>query len=129
MNMKHYSSIEQSKKLLELGLDPETADLIHACYSYIMHTNKPTDNFKYTVILKDEDRSSDRSYDIPCWSVGALLGVLPEYELIHPSSEGEYLISIGRIIAYATDDGETFVDLLFNTIVYLLENGHIKKVK
>ena len=27
--MKHYTSIEQSKKLLELGLNPNTADMFY----------------------------------------------------------------------------------------------------
>lgn len=66
------TSIEQSKKLLELGIDINTAD---------MHYYK--DSFGYYIEglynskdLKDGFELKGIEY-IPCWSLAALLGVFP----------------------------------------------------
>lgn len=67
--MQHYTTIEQSKHLLELGLSPETADIFIPCYGNNDYSeNRPY--FRNTVIKPDKD-------DFPCWSIGALLELLP----------------------------------------------------
>ena len=59
----NYTSIEQSKKLLELGLSPESADMI---YLFDFST-EPMININIT--------PGDTS--IPCWSTEALIALLP----------------------------------------------------
>ena len=56
------TSIEQSKKLLELGININTADMIHNVLgeSYVRH-DTPIDK-----------------YHTPAWSLSALLGILSE---------------------------------------------------
>ena len=75
MEIKMCTSIEQSKKLLELGLNPESADM---CYviDYVESNKYGTDHFKLEVDnygLKVQTRDN-----IPCWSLASLLDVLPE---------------------------------------------------
>ena len=83
-----YTSIEQSKKLLELGLKPETAD---AYYKYVLPKNtdkihhvpevgEPTNalewyNKGYT--LSGKEPLTLEEFCIPCWSLEALLEALP----------------------------------------------------
>ncbi len=82
------TTIEQSKKLIELGLDVNTADMY---YQYvlpksgkIMHNPKignPINalewyNKGYTTSGKEPITLNE--YCVPCWSLAALLGVLPE---------------------------------------------------
>ena len=106
----NYTSIEQSKKLLKLGLNPE---------------------------------SSDMECGIPCWSVGALFEILPD-EIKAKNDIGEYVYTFRmmdkRTIEYGCyinkfDDywkpmisyaGDDFLDVCYNMVVWLLENGYIK---
>ena len=64
--MKHYTTIEQSKKLVELGLNPDTAD---------MHYSKIIKDTNVTYI--PELLLDDNDCDIPCWSLGALINIMP----------------------------------------------------
>ena len=76
---RHYTSIEQSKHLLELGLKAETADM-----QWFLE-----DNYGIVQIKEDlEDWGGDCT--IPCWSVGALLMLMPNGSFIKKSDFGSY---------------------------------------
>ena len=89
MNTKICTSIEQSKKLLNLGLDPCTADMY---YKYVLpksdklhhvpDVGEPTNalswyNKGYTFKgIKEPLELKD--FCIPCWSLAALLELMPK---------------------------------------------------
>ena len=75
------TSIEQSKKLIELGIDVNTADMYYDCNNYGIQ-GKP-----------EVAVGTVWSKDIPAWSLAALLGVMKEPELIR-NSEGKWLIRV-----------------------------------
>lgn len=77
--MKYYTSIEQSKKLLELGLNPNTADMFYPKIDEGLYSVFPV--IGYEIFKKQIS-------DIPCWSLGALLDVLPSATL--DSSDDHY---------------------------------------
>ena len=84
MNSKICTSLEQSKKLLELGIDRNTADMYH-------HYDEDFGQFDLPQIIDDGEGSFNTHHilfpkDIPAWSLTALLEVLPD-EL----EEGYYL--------------------------------------
>lgn len=60
--IKSYTDIEQSKKLAEI-LPLESADMNYWCG---------------TQIRIGGHRTMDKDLDVPCWSLSALLGVLPK---------------------------------------------------
>ena len=66
--MKSYTDIEQSKKLAEI-LPIESADM---CYRIVAYN--PNDTHEYQPYCF----SSTLESDIPCWSLSALLDVLPD---------------------------------------------------
>ena len=68
--MKSYTDIEQSKKLAEI-LPPESADMYY--YSY-MSIGEPF-YMSYPNVIEDSQKLAKN--DIPCWSLAALLSVLP----------------------------------------------------
>jgi hypothetical protein len=76
----NYTSIEQSKILLELGLNPKTADMY-----YKQIVSNRTDMPYYDIIIGhsfavEQNLFSFRNdYEIPCWSVGALLDIMPPF--------------------------------------------------
>ena len=112
----NYTSIEQSKKLLELGLNTESAD----CMWEQHNSESPYITVKPHTTLG----RSIGAHAIPCWSVGALLNILSIYEL---SSCGDSFDINCKGFALESENGETLIDLIFNMVVYLLECGYIKK--
>ena len=146
--MKHYTTIEQSKKLLELRLNPETADMAHIVKrndcreSWELAAEDPGNVYtglKYSIGMCLSD------YALPCWSLGALLEVMPEqitYSDFKPfllglfkgnkeehSKYGHYWIQY-----FATDSGGAHVqtnghspiEAAYSMVVWLLENEYIK---
>ena len=71
--MKSYTDIEQSKKLAEI-LQLESADMF---YCYCMDIKTKECNYDETPTIEDKLYKRDIG-DIPCWSLAALLDVLPE---------------------------------------------------
>ena len=81
--MKAYTDIEQSKKLVELGIDVNTADMWYPP-SLIKYgvVNKWLEN---PTIIKDIEHSKlKKEYYVPCWSLAAMLNVLPEIQGGYP---------------------------------------------
>ena len=72
--IKSYTDLEQSRKLAEI-LPLESADMYWK--------NGISDKYIqcFTPFVSDEYRTNvDYDYDVPCWSLAALLGVLPNDE-------------------------------------------------
>ncbi len=88
---RHYTTVEQSKKLLEIGLSPESADMLwgSVCYEgspengdengWNCYLDPSTNHFYYADLLESYsyDEDDEKKYpSIPCWSVGALLDII-----------------------------------------------------
>jgi hypothetical protein len=103
--IKSYTDISQSQKLAEI-LPLESADM--------WYINGDVGKIS---IGEWENNSHDED-DIPAWSLSALLGVFPYYEInnngvnIQLSVKGEALI---------TEEGECLLDLIVNMIIHLNE--------
>ena len=136
------TSQEQSKKLIELGIDINTADMFWDTLS----AKKPeaqVDNHH----LVDE---YDDWYRVPAWSLSALMNLLPsEFTVVGKYSDTTYKLDIRKYaltddvdiyqIAYGNyrryDDGscswsdminsgekEELIDAVFQMVVWLLKN-------
>lgn len=92
--MKAYTDLEQSKKLAEI-LPLESADMR---YHTISHFNPyPCKEMVYTV---DFAKASD--IDIPCWSLAALISVLPN-EIKHDGIVNNLWITSDDVSYYSTE--------------------------
>lgn len=127
------TSIEQSKKLIELGINVETADM---CYCPIMDIDS-MNNIGFLEIPEcypfSEVKECKVQY-LPAWSLSALLGLMPtddkkdEYYVDTESHSDYYTVSYincwdGRIHSeYST---ESLIDATFEMIVWLKENKKI----
>ena len=69
------TTIEQSQKLIELGIDVNTADMMWDDWSLIDEGWKLSVGY-YPEIEKDYGRKC-----YPAWSLSALLSILPDYTL------------------------------------------------
>ena len=139
------TSIEQSKKLIELGIDINTADMF-------WDTAEPLERIVPTVgPISDYDDMED--WAVPAWSLSALMNLLPsEFTEVGKYSTTTYVIKIRKYkftdevnlhqIAYGSykwyEDGgytwsdmintgekEDFLDACYEMVCWLKENGKI----
>lgn len=128
--MAHYTTIKQSQHLIELGLPTKSADMSWVSCDDGNQTYYQAENRK--IVLNYE-----RKHWLPCWSLGALLEVMPkiprvEFNLVLPgvSDEPPYIAFDDCRENYQVHlnfEGETTLEAAYNTVCWLLENGYIKK--
>ena len=132
--IKHYTSIEQSKKLLELGLNPESADMHYPDYYFDGYANGPCNtSYKEQIEnLLSVYINPDTRRILPCWSIGSLIDIIPSS--INFGYENDFHFNLTKTPSgYITDfyeesfGGDTTIDTCYRMIVWLLENGYIKK--
>ena len=123
------TSIEQSKRLIELGIDVNSADMVYHKELNGTYTLRIVDN-----VLK---------YDIPAWSLSALLELMPSYlfefergidlnfypAINHKTWLCSYMPNV--IENMKTDKfkqithADSLVDAVFDMIVWLKENNYL----
>ena len=124
--MRHYTTIEQSKKLVELGLNPETADMWWTPLNWQLT--------EYYVEVKQDGIGTPKN-PLPCWSLGALLGMMPcipNCTILFAILDGKYGICITPLdsgLALNEIEANTPFEVIYNMVVWLLENGYIKTEK
>ena len=86
--IKSYTSLEQSRKLAEI-LPLESSDMCYVWdYEHMCYT---PELFSF---IQNQDNEGVEHIDYPCWSLAALLDVLPNNENISTNlSKGGYRIS------------------------------------
>ena len=118
---KNYTDIEQSKKLIELGIDVNTADMLYRWHDerwYCVPKDVP-----YPYSLKDM---------IPAWSLSALLDLMP-YEITIKEDNTPYkLLVTHKLVHYPrlttmwpsiySVEANTTLDAAFEVICELLED-------
>ena len=136
--MTHYTSIEQSKHLVELGLPAETADM-----HYSMLFNRAIDGGGKNLSDFPNTLKPIGIEDIPCWSLEALLDAMPKEITDEYDSKGSlgmcvcYNSSWEWVVYYSNADadcssiheeqGNTLLEAAYNMVYWLLEQGYIKK--
>lgn len=138
--MKYYTSIEQSKKLLELGLSPESADM-----HYILIGNIDSGNISCSDICPLEVGKPYNKLTLSAWSLGALLEVMPRIILnkcdiygwdLYPVAKNFRLayIKYGNVnapdyqeIVFHEVNEKTLIEAVYSMVVWLLKNNHISK--
>ena len=113
--MKSYTDIEQSKKLAKI-LPLESADMYY-CYGMDIHTKK----WDYDIVPTIIDASNQIDIDdIPCWSLAALLNVLPKSLIYTPNPTLD-----GYCCKNIMHDLETYadnpIDACYEMIIHLHE--------
>ena len=118
------TTIEQTKRLFELGLSPDSADME---YCYI-------DEFNSGLQVKgDINAEVDRRLDmmfgvthIPAWSLSALLEVMPRPDLYRETADLWVCVTVfkeGSIRGF----GETAIDAACDVITKIFVRGYLKK--
>lgn len=119
--MKSYTDIEQSKKLAEI-LSLESADME---YLRLKETNATIGSVPF---VKDESEVENSAYDavyerIPCWSLAALLDILPNStDIVKDKADTEnekYMCTVGVKHDIISTFGNNPVDACYNMIINL----------
>lgn len=111
------TSIEQSKKLIELGIDVNTAD---------MGWNIFVDESIRLLPIDDWDLIKDGSGGvefIPAWSLSVLLGLMPTFTL-NGFGNGQFNCRDERADSYALVD-TCPLDAAFEMVCWLKENNKL----
>ena len=120
------TSIEQSKKLIELGIDTSSADMCYDLGGGEEKAHLECDNF-ITYFTNDEYPESADRY-IPAWSLSALLDVIKPINentyTIRGTLDGGATISFDEITNVMFQE-EEIIDAAFKMICWLKENGKI----
>jgi hypothetical protein len=138
------TSIEQSKKLIDLGLNSETADM-HYVRKVTDHMgNKVNGEFSYPKYGNPNSEYANylfqnfTSYEtLPAWSLCSLLELMPS---AIESNGHYYCLQIGKLAnetewyvsydwegwTYKIMKGDLKDDAVFDMMVWLLENNYIK---
>ena len=126
--MNNYTSIEQSKKLLELGLKPETADMGIVIFA---------DNTTRILPIDDWDlqkNGEDGTTFVPCWSVGQLLKQIPKEILKDGRKHYIHIVGFADNWGVCHDNefshknigvqitGRLLIDTVIEYICWLMEN-------
>lgn len=132
------TTIEQSKKLIELGIDVKTADMVYLrTYlgeerDYILLIDSYPEEY-----TENGDGSLIPVYDehIPAWSLVSLLSIIPKHigDSVFRMDMGETDINLwfDDLSSRTVDENlpdiikENFVDACYEMVVRLKENGKI----
>ena len=130
------TSIEQSKKLIELGLDENTADMVILHEEPYETSDSKFDGIHQIVCVpfkeynkKYREKYKNISY-FPAWSLGALLKLMPSVSLSTPNkSFVDYYCTFedktGDIINdFCADDP---LDAAYDMVCWLIENGYLEE--
>ena len=118
--MKSYTDIEQSQKLIELGIDIKTADM------YWWYLEKSSGK-RYYVGTMDDDNFNEKT-DVPAWSLTALLSLLKPYGSDTYTMWGTLNGGAGIEFADLTDvsfQEDEPLDAVFRMVCWLKEKGKL----
>ncbi|MDY6302408.1 MAG: hypothetical protein SPL96_11025 [Bacteroidales bacterium] len=114
------TTISQSRKLIELGLNPATADMK---YVYFGETD-----YGLEIANEFDDRINKffNAITVPAWSLSALLEVMPKPDLYRELADlwvCATLFKEGSIMGF----GETAIDAAYDAITKMFDRGYLKK--
>lgn len=109
------TTIEQSKKLIELGLDVNTADMMWDDWELI------GEGWKLSVGYYPEIERNYGRKCYPAWSINALLRLIPIVCVLSINNKRYRIASNDRNTLFYEDP----LDAVFEMIVWLKENGKI----
>jgi hypothetical protein len=124
--IKMCTSIEQSKKLLSLGLYPNTADMF---YTFNRDFNGNIIGFLPSPLVSDGFIDIDGG-EIPCWSLAALLELMSDgvqtYKTYNYVRIDITFVHNGIVTGSKRVEDKTYINAAFEMVCWLIEQKHIK---
>ncbi len=117
------TTVGESYRLLNLGIDPKTADIFH-----------PSD-YSLPRIREDWDTRDNLQGEMPAWSLGALIELMPDTIILDDRSccglsilnMGVYYRSLTGIDIIQGYEEDNIFENCINMIEWLVKNNYIMK--
>ena len=132
--MNAYTTIEESKQLIEAGLDVNTQDMYYQqCCSMLTGEYKWKPFIGEHLAIRENLFSYRNGYTMPCWSLAALLNIIDNNNIVYDICndknrdfkilvyDAEYIKQTLKF--YHTENNIT------DMIIWLLEHNYIKSNK
>lgn len=128
------TNLEQSKKLCELGFGIDSADmyyLIKRSDCRIPWEEAAKDDANVILFPKEMMSGNLSDYRLPCWSLGALLSLVPKnhrFKTVFREFEKDKIVWCFWCHAISEDvfEGNTDIECMYKAIVWMVENDFIK---
>lgn len=131
-----WTTLEEAKLLVEAGIDPNTADMSYDFVVCKVFNGNPLEDWLLQPFPPDENQPNEQ---LPCWSLGALEKLIPDdikvndvtffyhasYNGIRKWSSSYTNEDLYRLIIFA--NFQKRIEMLVQTVLFLLQNNHIKK--
>ena len=119
----NFTSVEQSKKLLELGLDLSTADMmLTPCANTYQNWWQP-ENKRITL-------EYEKKHHIPCWSACELLNIIKsnkwDYNIDNCNGISRITMTVKYNDTVNVERDANLMEVIFKSICWLLEKGYLK---
>ena len=130
-----WTTIEQSKALVEAGLNPDTADMYYS--AYITYANGKPIKEKPEYGLQAwpyKDRSSmivgfTKVDYVPCWTLGKLIDSMPRKPFISENT-GDWFVQFDTDHEHEQQfSNKILINAVYEAFKWLLENGYGKVEK
>jgi hypothetical protein len=136
-----WTTIEQSKQLLEAGLDKDTADMYYL--RVVGDSIVPID--ENNSIIQINGWNGYHYYDysqedvLQCWSLGKLLDLMPKddaiqwelsvgtYRISDGIDENDFCVDVESVGNYKPFINKDLVQAVVDAVIYCLEQSYIKK--
>ena len=131
-----WTTLEEAKKLIDAGLDPNTADMSYNWVECKVRDGNAVEDW----LLMPSPIDDRQPYEqLPCWSIGALFNLIPKNVKINDDRFHFYMSYDNTNKWSAVYESAFFkrrlfcsvfpsqIELLINVILWLLETNHIKK--
>lgn len=126
-----YTTIEQSKRLVELGLDPKTADLSYCAITEGVRNKMIIKDWEVSIgldtAIKNNLFSYREGYMYPAWSLYALLKVIPCPCQMTRWRDGA--VQFMLLTVWRHDTFDTELEAVYTMVVWLLENDLLDPIK
>lgn len=131
-----WTTLKEAKLLVDAGLDPNTADMSYNFVVCRVINRSPSEDWLLQPFPPDENQPNKQ---LPCWSIGALVGLIPRSIKVNDVSFHFYMSYDNTNKWSAVFESAFFkirlfckvfpnqIELLINVILWLLNNNHIKK--
>lgn len=118
------TTIEQSQRLVDLGIDIETADMY-----YVLYKNRFP-----RLLIKYDSFPNDLLEFTPAWSLSALSDLLPSFIKHKDKDYVLTMLNIGRVVYFNPNepnlfeaDRMTLLDAVVETIEWAYRSGYVNK--
>lgn len=138
--LKIATSMEQSKRLLTMGITPETCDCAIERVTETEDWSEKNTLFQMIQPYMDKPAMIDFSTYYPSWSLSRLMEMMPT-KIVKGNKVGSLFVShedisyfgfeeggnLGFLIGYSVCDNENVFDIAIDMIEHLIKLGHFNK--